>query len=147
MSWRARVAFTGEPDRAVLFCEWPRRVGRELAGMARIKAETETDLAPVFGARLTVFRPGYVHPVHGRETPYWGDAIMGPFMPFRSAMSRWITDSGEVARAVLHAATGGSVPSPADNGAIIAASAEYRRARTSAASSGAASRTSARISR
>jgi uncharacterized protein YbjT (DUF2867 family) len=96
---------------------------------ARIKAETERDLETTFGSRLHVFRPGYVHPAYGRETPYWGDAIMRPLMPFRRFMSRYITDSGEVARAVLHAATGGSVPSPADNRAIIAASAAYAAGR------------------
>ena len=92
---------------------------------ARIKAETEKDLEGIFGARLTVFRPGYVYPIFGRETPYWGDAIMRPFMAFRGPLSRWITDSGEVARAVLYAAKGGLVPSPADNSAIIAAAAAY----------------------
>jgi uncharacterized protein YbjT (DUF2867 family) len=94
---------------------------------ARIKAETEKDLEATFGSRLTVFRPGYVFPVHGRERPYWGDTAMRPFMPFRSFMASWITDSVQVARAVLYAATGGSVPSPAENRAIIAAAAAYAR--------------------
>ena len=92
---------------------------------ARIKAETESDLEATFGSRLTVFRPGYVFPVHGRETPYWGDTVMRPLMPFRSLMTRWITDSGDVARAVLHAALGGDVPRLADNRAISAAAAAY----------------------
>jgi len=98
---------------------------------ARIKAETEKDLEAMFGTRLTIFRPGYVYPVRGRERRYWGDAVMRPFMPFRSAMSRWITDSDDVAGAVLHAATGGSVDSPAENRAIIAAAAAYRSTLTS----------------
>jgi len=98
---------------------------------ARIKAETEQDLEALFGSRLHVFRPGYIHPAFGRETPYWGDTLMRPFMPFRSAMSRWITDSQEVARAVLQAATGGHVPSPASNRDIIAAAAAYAAARSS----------------
>jgi uncharacterized protein YbjT (DUF2867 family) len=96
---------------------------------ARIKAETEHDLEAIFGSRLNVFRPGYVHPMHGREKPYWGDTAMRPFLPFRSMMTRWITDSGEVARAVLHAATGGKVPSPANNRDVIAAAAAYERTR------------------
>lgn len=96
---------------------------------ARIKAETEQDLGATFGARLTVFRPGYIYPVYGRQTPYWGDAVMRPFMRLRRMLTRWITDSGEVARAMLHAATGGSVPSPADNRTIIAAAAAYAAAR------------------
>ena len=102
---------------------------------ARIKAGTEKDLAATFGSRLTVFRPGYIHPVDGRETPYWGDAAMRPFLPFRRLMSRYITDSREVAQALLHAATGGAVASPLDNRAIIAAAAAYRAGRPAAKSS------------
>jgi len=100
---------------------------------ARIKAQTERDLEAMFGSRLTVFRPGYVHPAFGRETPYWGDAVMRPFMPFRRFMTKYITDSREVARAVLHAAAVGGVPSPADNRAIIAAAAAYAPSRAAAA--------------
>ncbi len=50
---------------------------------------------------------------------------MRPLMPLRRVMSRWITDSDEVARAVLWAALGGRVPSPATNRDIIAAAAAY----------------------
>ena len=77
----------------------------------------------MFGSRLTVFRPGYIYPTFGRETPYWGDTLMKPLLPFRSKLARWITDSREVARAVLHCGTGGSVPSPATNREIAAAAA------------------------
>jgi len=102
---------------------------------ARIKAETEQDLAATFGSRLTVFRPGYIHPTYGRERPYWGDTFSRPFMPLRRFLPKYITDSREVARAVLHCATGGAVPSPADNRAIIAAAAAYdSRRRTQSAS-------------
>jgi uncharacterized protein YbjT (DUF2867 family) len=96
---------------------------------ARIKAETEHDLEAVFGSRLTVFRPGYIYPAFGRQTPYWGDTVMKPLMPFRSTLSKWITDSREVARAVLHCGTGGKVPSPAANRDIAAAAAAYVKAR------------------
>lgn len=96
---------------------------------ARIKGETERDLEATFGSRLTVFRPGYIHPAAGRERPYWGDTVMTPLLPFRRALSRWMTDCDEVAWAVLHAATGGTVPSPATNRDIIAAAAAYARAR------------------
>ncbi len=125
----ARAAAVANP--ALRFC-FVSGHGASAAGSqawARIKAETESDLEALFGARLTVFRPGYISPVDGRENPYWGDTIMRPFMPFRSVMTRWITDSREVARAVLYAATGGSVPSPADNRAIVAAAAAYQSAR------------------
>jgi len=96
---------------------------------ARIKAETEHDLKAVFGSRLTVFRPCYIYPAFGRPTPYWGDTLMKPLMPFRSKFAKWITDSQEVGRAVLYCGTGGSVPSPATNKDIAAAAAKYVKAR------------------
>ncbi len=64
---------------------------------------------------------------------------MKPFMLIRGAMSRWITDSDEVARAVLHAGTGGTVASPATNRDIIAA-AVYQLRTAATASSDAGSR-------
>lgn len=121
----ARVASVANPAGRFCFVSGHGASLTSSQAWARIKAETEKDLEAIFGTRVTVFRPGYVHPVHGRGAPYWGDAVMRPFMPFRSALSRWITDSDEVARAVLYAATGGSVPSPAENRAIIAAAAAY----------------------
>ena len=99
---------------------------------ARIKAETEHDLEAVFGSRLTVLRPGYIYPAFGRPRPYWGDTVMKPLMPFRSTLSWWITDSAEVARAVLHCGTGGKVPSPATNKDIAVAAAAYVKARAAA---------------
>lgn len=123
----ARVAAVANAAMQFCFVSGQGAAANGSQAWARIKAETEHDLQAVFGSRLTVFRPGYIHPAHGRETRYWGDTIMRPLLPFRSMLSRWITDSQEVARAVLHAATGGSVPSPASNRDIIAAAAEYRR--------------------
>lgn len=129
----ARVASIANP--AMRFCfvsgHGASRSGTQ--AWARIKGETEHDLEAIFGSRLTVFRPGYIYPVSGRETPYWGDTVMKPLMPFRATLSKWITDSRDVARAVLHCGTGGSVPSPATNRDIIAAAAAYERARAAAA--------------
>jgi uncharacterized protein YbjT (DUF2867 family) len=125
----ARVASLANP--AVRFC-FVSGHGAAVNGSrawARIKGETEHALEATFGSRLTVFRPAYIYPTAGRETPYWGDIVMRPFMPLRGMMSRWITDCDEVACAVLHAATGGSVPSPATNRDIIAAATAYARAR------------------
>ncbi len=101
---------------------------------ARIKAETEHDLEAVFGSRLTVVRPGYIYPAFGRRAPYWGDTLMRPLMPFRSMLSWWITDSRDVARAVLHCGTGGKLPSPAANREIAVAAAAYVTARAAAVS-------------
>lgn len=121
----ARVAAGANP--AIRFCfvsgQGASRSGAQ--AWARIKAETEDDLEATFGSRLNVFRPGYIYPLRGRETPYWGDTVMKPLMLIRGVLARLITDSGEVARAVLHAATGGQVPSPATNRDIIAAAATY----------------------
>jgi uncharacterized protein YbjT (DUF2867 family) len=127
----ARTASVANPAVRFCFVSGQGASATSSQAWARIKAETEKDLEATFGSRLTVFRPGYVSPVHGRETPYWGDTVMRPLMPLRPFMTRWITDSVEVARAVLFAATGGSVPSPADNRAIIAAAAAYVAARPS----------------
>jgi uncharacterized protein YbjT (DUF2867 family) len=121
----ARTASVANPAVRFCFVSGHGASAQSSQAWARIKAETETDLAAIFGSRLTVFRPGYIHPVHGRETPYWGDVVMRPFMPFRSYMTKWITDSRQVARAVLYVATGSSVPSPADNREIVAAAMAY----------------------
>jgi uncharacterized protein YbjT (DUF2867 family) len=125
----ARVAAIANPAMHFCFVSGHGASDTATRAWARIKAQTEHDLHAVFGSRLTVFRPGYIHPTFGRQTPYWGDTVMRPLMPFRSRLSRWITDSGEVARAVLHCGTGGSVASPAGNQEITAAAAAYIQAR------------------
>jgi uncharacterized protein YbjT (DUF2867 family) len=125
----ARTASAANPAVRFCFVSGHGASATSSQAWARIKAETEKDLETTFGSRLTVFRPGYIHPVHGRDASYWGDAVMRPFMPFRSLMTKWITDSRQVAQAVLHAATGGSVKSPADNRDIITAAAAYAAAR------------------
>lgn len=129
----ARVASIANPSMRFCFVSGHGASRSGAQAWARIKGETEHDLEGIFGSRLTVFRPGYIHPASGRETPYWGDTVMKPLMPFRATLSKWITDSREVARAVLHCGTGGSVPSPATNRDIIAAAAAYERARDAAA--------------
>jgi len=125
----ARTASIANPAVRFCFISGAGASSTSSQAWARIKAETEKDLEATFGSRLIVFRPGYIHPVDGRETPYWGDAVMRPFMPFRSFLASWITDSRQVARAVLYAANGGTVKSPADNREIIAAAAAYDAAR------------------
>jgi uncharacterized protein YbjT (DUF2867 family) len=129
----ARVAAIANPAMHFCFVSGHGASPTSSQAWARIKAETEHDLHAVFGSRLTVFRPGYVYPVWGRQTPYWGDTLMNPLMPFRARLSRWITDSQEVGRAVLYCGTGGSVPSPATNKVIAAAAAKYVKVRAGAA--------------
>jgi NAD dependent epimerase/dehydratase family len=126
----ARIASVANPAARFCFVSGQGTSATSSQAWARIKAETEADLEATFGSRLRVFRPGYIAPVDGRGTPYWGDAVMRPLMPFRGVLSRWITDSREVARAMLHTATGGAIPSPAGNRAIIAAAAAYLAGRS-----------------
>jgi uncharacterized protein YbjT (DUF2867 family) len=128
----ARAASVANPALRFCFVSGQGASATSSQAWARIKAETERDLEGTFGSRLTVFRPGYIHPVHGRARPYWGDTVTRPFLPLRRFLMGYITDSGEVARAVLHSATGGRVPSPAGNRDIIAAAAAYAAARGSA---------------
>ncbi len=124
----ARAAAVANPAIRFCFVSGHGASATSSQAWARIKAETERDLEATFGSRLTAFRPGYIRPAYGREAPYWGDTVMLPFMPFRRLLSRYITDSAEVARAVLFAATGGAVKSPVDNRGIIDAA---RRGRNS----------------
>ncbi len=128
----ARVAAIANPSMHFCFVSGLGASATRSRAWARIKGETEHDLGAVFGSRLTVFRPGYIYPVFGRRAPYWGDTVMKPLMPFRAALSGWITDSEEVARAVLHCGTRGTVPSPATNRDIRIAAAAYLNARAAA---------------
>jgi uncharacterized protein YbjT (DUF2867 family) len=130
----ARVAAVANPAMHFCFISGRGASANGSQAWARIKGETEHDLHAVFGSRLTVFRPGYVYPYFGREKPYWGDSVMQPLMPFRASLSRWITDSREVGRAVLYCGTGGRVHSPASNKDIAAAAAAYVEARAAAVS-------------
>jgi hypothetical protein len=125
----ARTLNAANPDVRFCFVSGHGASATSRQTWARIKAETEDALRDTFGARLVVFRPGYIYPVHGRETGYWGDTVMRPFMPFRGLLARYITDSVTMARALLYAALGAAVASPAGNSQIEAASAAYAASR------------------
>lgn len=125
----ARIAAIANPSMHFCYVSGHGASANGSQAWARIKGETEHDLHAVFGSRVTVFRPGYIFPTFGRTTPYWGDTLMKPLMPFRPALAKWITDSRDVARAVLYRGTGGTVPSPATNRDISNAAASYVRAR------------------
>jgi uncharacterized protein YbjT (DUF2867 family) len=125
----ARTLNAANPDARFCFVSGHGASAASRQTWARIKAETEDALRATFGSRLAVFRPGYIYPVHGRETRYWGDTVMRPFMPFRGLLRRYITDSVTVAHALLHAALGAPVTSPADNFHIQAAAAAYAASR------------------
>ena len=128
----ARVAAVANPAMHFCFVSGQGAAANGSRAWARIKGETEHDLGAAFGSRLTVFRPGYIYPSFGRDTPYWGDTVMTPLLPFRASLARWITDSRQVALAVLHCGTGGKIASPATNAAIAAAADAYLEARAAA---------------
>lgn len=98
----------------------------------RVKAETEADLRALFGERLVVFRPGYIHPVHKRNERVWQDTVFGPFMFLRPLLPEHVTDTREVARAMLHSALTQPGPSIFDNRSIHVAALEYEQRRPSA---------------
>jgi uncharacterized protein YbjT (DUF2867 family) len=125
----ARTLHASNPDVRFCFVSGHGASTTSRQTWARIKAETEDALRETFGARLVVFRPGYIYPVHGRENRYWGDTVMRPFMPFRQVLGRYITDSETVARGLLYAALGGTITSPAGNSQIEAASTAYAASR------------------
>jgi len=125
----ARVAAVANPSMHFCFVSGHGASVSGAQAWARVKGETEHDLHAVFGSRLTVLRPGYIFPTFGRPAAYWGDAVMKPLMRFRATLSKWITDSQTVARAVLYCGTGGTMPSPATNLDISTAAASYVRAR------------------
>jgi uncharacterized protein YbjT (DUF2867 family) len=132
----ARIAAVANPSMHFCFVSGHGASANGSQAWARIKAETEHDLHAVFGSRLTVFRPGYIFPTFGRTTPYWGDTLMKPLLPFRGTLAKWITDSRDVARAVLYCGTGGTVQSPATNPDISTAAASYVRARSAVSPDG-----------
>lgn len=66
----ARVASIANPAMHFCFVSGHGASTTSAQAWARIKAETEHDLGAVFGSRLTVFRPGYIYPTFGRQTPY-----------------------------------------------------------------------------
>jgi uncharacterized protein YbjT (DUF2867 family) len=121
----ARVVETANRDARFCFVSG-QGAGRESRqAWARIKAEAEDEVVRIAGANARIFRPGYIYPVDGRESPYWGDTVMRPFVPFRRALAKYITDSHTVACALLYAAQGGDVPSPSGNAEIEQAAKKY----------------------
>jgi uncharacterized protein YbjT (DUF2867 family) len=123
----ARVLHAANPRARLCFVSGHGAARDSRQTWARIKAETEDAVTAIFGAHARIFRPGYIYPVRGRETPYWGDAVMRPFMAFRRQLAKYITDSDTVARALVYAALGGDVPSPAGNLEIQRAAEAYAR--------------------
>lgn len=94
----------------------------------RIKGETEDSLRALLGERLIVFRPGYIHPVVPRPTPQWQDILFGPLMFLRPLFPGLVTDTVELARAVVHGGLFAPARDVYDNRGIHAAARDYARA-------------------
>jgi uncharacterized protein YbjT (DUF2867 family) len=96
----------------------------------RVKAETERDLRLLFADDLVVFRPGYIHPLRPRATPVWQDRWLGPFVFLRPLLPGHVTDTVEVASAMIHYALSTTRPKVVDNRGISAAAQQYALLRT-----------------
>jgi|SRR5689334_3854712 len=77
---------------------------------ARVKGETENALMSLFPAAVMI-RPGYIQPMHGVRSPTKatrrGYALMSPLYPLlRAAFPKSITNTEELARAMIRAARG-----------------------------------------
>jgi uncharacterized protein YbjT (DUF2867 family) len=87
---------------------------------ARVKRETEEALRQLPFKATYLFRPGYIHPVHGEKTKtalyrafYVG---LTPFYGLlRAALPRHVTSTREVGRAMLRAARQGAPPAVFEN--------------------------------
>jgi uncharacterized protein YbjT (DUF2867 family) len=102
---------------------------RSRVRFARVKGETERDRGALLGDRLIVYRPGYIHPVRGRETVVWQDTLSRPLWWLRALLPWLVTDTVEVAHALLHGALGVGVPRLLENRDIRAAARAYRESR------------------
>lgn len=102
----------------------------------RVKGETENDLRALLGERLVVFRPGYIHPVRPREKKMWQDTLSRPLILLRGVLPGLVTDSVEVARAMLQGALAADVPPLLENRDIRAAAARYVEQRAAANEAG-----------
>jgi uncharacterized protein YbjT (DUF2867 family) len=91
----------------------------------RVKAETERDLRLLFEDDLVVFRPGYIHPIRPRDAPVWQDRWLGPFVFVRPLLPAHVTDTVEVASAMIHHALSQTGPKVVDNRGIRAAAQRY----------------------
>jgi hypothetical protein len=99
---------------------------RSRVRFARVKGETERDLGALLGDRLIVYRPGYIHPVRGRETVVWQDTLSRPLWWLRAVLPWLVTNTVEVAHALLHGALGAGLPRVLENRDIRAAARAYR---------------------
>ncbi len=80
--------------------------GKSRVMWARVKGQTEMDLRALLGKKLVIFRPGYVYPIHRRDKALLLDTLSRPLYWFRALLPTLVTDTVEVARAMLAVAHG-----------------------------------------
>jgi uncharacterized protein YbjT (DUF2867 family) len=76
---------------------------------ARVKGETELALAQLGLARLTCWRPGYIHPQTPREHAGVGDRIMRTLYPMLRGVRSMTIDAEAIGEAMLEAQRTGVV--------------------------------------
>jgi uncharacterized protein YbjT (DUF2867 family) len=80
---------------------------------ARVKGMTENALLQMAFKASYMFRPAYIHPLHGIRTRTalyrWLYAIMGPFYPLlKAVLPRYVTTTEQVGRAMIKVAKHGA---------------------------------------
>jgi uncharacterized protein YbjT (DUF2867 family) len=74
---------------------------------AKIKGKTENSLNRL-GLKVYNFRPGYIHPVRGREKPRLEEKMLKPFVPlYRRIAPSYMIDSDDLARVLIEVAKNG----------------------------------------
>ncbi len=99
--------------------------GKRPAMWSRVKGETENHLRDLLGSQLTVFRPGYIYPVHARERKLVLDTLSLPFWWFRKLLPSLVTSTIDVAQSMIQVGLEISQPAMLDNRAITATARRY----------------------
>ncbi|QSQ26538.1 NAD-dependent epimerase/dehydratase family protein [Pyxidicoccus parkwayensis] len=99
--------------------------GKSRSMWARVKGETENALLQLPFKAAYMFRPAYIHPMHGvtsRTRLYRaGYAVMGPLYPVLKALiPKYVTTSEQVGRAMLHVVRHGAPKRVLENADIDA---------------------------
>ncbi len=81
----------------------------------RVKGQAENRLREIFGEQLCIFRPAYIHPIHPREKAQWQDKIWSLFYYLKPIMPQFVTDSVEVARAMINTSFADEMPKMVHN--------------------------------
>ena len=81
----------------------------------RVKGQAENRLREVYEDQLCVFRPAYIHPLRPREKAQWQDKIWSMFYHLKPIMPQLVTDTVEVARAMINVSLADEMPKVVHN--------------------------------